>query len=113
MQCMFFMQRGVPHNEAPDSANNQPHIVMFIDSADKTYSPQYFIAIEQIMLIQCKTINHALFTLFAVHYIFNLEYNVRVKDFYRFLQEHLMEIADSSKRSVNYANICTSIESFI
>ena len=56
---------------------------------------------------------NAIFTLFAVHYVFNLEYNVRVKDFFRFVQEYLMSIADSSKKAANYVNICMGIELFL
>lgn len=65
------------------------------------FSPQYFIVIEQAVFIECKTMKNAIFTLFAVHFVFNLEYNIRVKDFYRFLQEYLMNIPEGSKRSVN------------
>ena len=103
----------MPLEEAVDTSNNQPHIIQFVDTADENFSPQYFIVIEQTLFIECKTIKNALFILFAVHYVFNLEYNVRVKDFYRFIQEYIMGIPDGSKRSVNFANICTSIESFI
>ena len=107
------MQRGTPPEEAADSTNNQPHIVQFIDTSDANFSPQYFIVIEQAVFIECKTMTNAIFTLFAVHYVFNLEYNVRVKDFFRFVQEYLMSIADSSKKAVNYVNICMGIESFL
>ena len=41
----------------------------------------YFIVIEQAVFIECKTMTNAIFTLFAVHYVFNLEYNVSVKKF--------------------------------
>ena len=32
---------------------------------------------------------------------------------FRFVQEYLMSIADSSKKAVNYVNICMGIESFL
>ena len=54
-----------------------------------------------------------IFILFAVHYVFNLEYNVRVKDFYRFLQEYLLSIPVGCKRTVNFVDICTGVKSFL
>ena len=107
------MQRGTPLEEAVDETNNQPHIIQFIDDADIDFSPQYFIVIEQATFIECKTMAIAIFILFAVHYVFNLEYNVRVKDFYRFLQEYLLSIPVGCKRTVNFVNICTGVESFL
>ena len=42
------------------------------------------------MLIECKSMKSAFFSLFAVHYIFNIEYHTRVKYFYRFVQENFL-----------------------
>ena len=106
------MQRGTPPEEAVDQSNNHRHIIQFFDSADSDFSPQYFIAVEQSLLVQCKTMKIALFSLLAVHYIFDIEYHYCVKDFYRFVQENLFEIPDTSKRSVTLSNVFTGIHSF-
>ena len=63
------------------------------------------------MLIECKSMKSAFFSLFAVHYIFNIEYHTRVKDFYRFVQEYLFDIPDRSKKSVTLTNVFTGIQS--
>ena len=111
--CFFLPQRSTPPDEAIDHANNHPCIVNFIDAADSDFTPQYFIAIEQSLLFECKNMKTAFFSLFAVHFVFNIEYHSRVRDFYRFVQENLFEIADATKKSVMYSNVCTGVQSFL
>ena len=57
---------------------------MFTDNDD--IIPTYYINIEQ-DLVECSSLTKALFCLLAVHYVFNLSYHDRVKDFFLFLQE--------------------------
>lgn len=64
--------------------NNQPFIVKLSDISDDV-SPQYFIAIEQELMIECKNLHDALFSLFAVH-VFNIEYHQRLMDFFLFIR---------------------------
>ena len=108
---IFFLlpQRSTPPSEAVDHTNNQPYILRFVDAADSDFTPQYFIVVERSLLIECKNIKTALFSLFAVHYIFNVEYHSCVQDFHRFVQEFLLEIPVSTKKT----NVCTGIQSFL
>ena len=85
---MFCMYRMVPQrSEAPDKDNNQPHIVV----VTKDEHCQYFIASEQMMMLECNNVMTALFLLLASHYVFNLSYHHKVTDFL-FLQEHVARI---------------------
>ena len=97
----FFLlsQRSKPPSEAVDHTNNQPYILQVVDAADSDFTPQYFIIVERSLLIECKNMKTALFSLFAVHYIFNIEYHPHVRDFYRFVQEFLLEIPESTKKN--------------
>ena len=105
------LQTGTPPEEATDSNNNQPHVVSIVD-ADDSVPAQYYIAIEQKIVFQCLSLCKALYFLFIVHYVFNLEYHPRVKEFYYFMQDHLFKIKEAkpSTRSANYANVCSSID---
>ena len=82
----MFLQRGTPAQEAVDTCNNHPHIVKFTNVTSDVL-PQYFVAIEQQLLIECKSIERAIFTVLAAHYAFNIEYHPMVKDVLYFLQE--------------------------
>lgn len=79
-----------------DSRNNQPHIIKFRD-ADPELRPQYFIAIEQKLVIECNSLVGAMFTLLATHYVFDLGYHTKAKDFFKFL-EHLLDIDDKTTK---------------
>lgn len=70
-----------------DKENNQPYIVVIV----KDEYSQYFIAIEQIMMLECHNFMTALFLLLASHYVFNLSYHCKAKDFL-FLQERVAGI---------------------
>ena len=113
MYHFLLPQRSTPPNEAVDGTNNQPYILQFVDAADSDFAPQYFIVIERSLLIECKNMKTAFFSLFAVHYVFNIEYHSRTRDFYRFVQESLFEVPDLTKKSVMFSNVCTGIQSFI
>ncbi len=74
--CSYHIQRGTRPGEALDQGNNQPHLVRFVGDL----SEQVFVAIEQELVLECKTFTNAIFTMLAVHFVFNLEYNHNVKD---------------------------------
>ena len=104
------MQRGTPPEEAIDAQNNQPHIVKFKD-ADPELRPQYFIAIEQKLVVECSGLVCAMYTLLITHYVFDLGYHPKAKDYYMFL-EHLLDISGTEKKSANFLSTMTGIESF-
>ena len=77
------MQRGTPVEEAIDTNNSYPHIVRFVDAAGDIL-PSHFIAVEQELVMECRSIDSALFLLIAAHFVFNMEYHPKVKDFFFF-----------------------------
>ena len=114
---VMLMQRSTPTNEAIDQKNNQPHIVMLSDDDDIT--PSFYIAVEQELVVECADLLKALFMLLAVHYVFDISYNERVKDFFLFLQEKVMNISDeaysserSGKKSACYLSTTSAIECY-
>ena len=86
-------QHGTPPVEATDQANNQPHIVVFTDD-DVVDDPmnQYFIAVEQTLLMQCSNAISAIFFLLAAHYIFNMAYHPKTNDILTFLQHKVAKL---------------------
>ena len=107
------MQRGTPHDEAVDQYNNQPHIVRFVD-ATGDIPPLYFIAMEQQLMIECRDIESTIFILLAVHFVFNMEYNPKVKDIMYFFQDKVLNCADSAfKKSSMYLCISSAIDLYL
>lgn len=96
-----FIQRGTAPSEAPDKQNNQPHIVLFQDEEDDDdLLGQYFIAIEQQLMLESSNIFAAVFHLLCTHYIFNLQYHPKGRELLTFLQEKVMHLSSTKyKRS--------------
>ena len=86
----YFMQHGTPPDEAVDD-NNQPHIVLFQDELEDSVSCQVFIAVEKELILETNSLPLAVFNLFASHYVFNLEYHVKAREFFIFLQDKVFE----------------------
>ena len=53
-------------------------------SDDDDITPSFYIAVEQELVVECAALVKALFMLLAVHYVFDISYNERVKDFFLF-----------------------------
>ena len=82
------MQSGTPPSELADKENNQPHIVV-IQQDDYD---QYFLAIEQTLMLESRDVAAALFLLLASHYVFNLSYHSKCSDLMTFVQEKIAKI---------------------
>ena len=91
------MQRGTSPSEANDKTNNQPHIVIFSDD-NEDVTKQYFIAVEQDLMMETSTSLAALFFLFAAHYVFNLSYHTKVKECMQFLQQKVFALPSPNLR---------------
>ena len=53
----------------------------------------------------------ALYSVFAVHYIFNISYQAKLSDLFLFLQEHIFKIPEEkSNKSAMFFNFCAPIE---
>lgn len=75
---------------------------------------QSFVAIEQEFVIECKSMANAIFTMLAVHFVFNLEYNHHVKDVLYYLQEKVLGFPDPSfKKSSLYLSISSAVDLYV
>ena len=98
---------GTPHNEIIGSTN-QPMIVLMYDCEDSSRN-DYFIMIEQELLLKTSHFDEAIFLLLAVHYVFDLEYDSSVYDTLLFLQEFVCKLKGGKKRSAVYSAITTRL----
>ena len=72
--------------------------------------PQFFIAVEQQLLLECKSLEKAVYVMVASHYVFNIEYRHRVKDVFIFLQEKILGFVDDTvKKSSIYLSVSSAI----
>lgn len=55
---------------------------------------QYFIAIEQTLIMQTQNLVSAIFFVVAAHYIFNMNYHPKLKDLMTFLQVKMAGLKD-------------------
>ena len=114
----FTLLGSTPTKEAIDKSNDFPHIVMFVD---EELPSSFFIAIDKQLVVQCATLQKAIFCLLIVHYVFNSSYHKRVSDLFLFLQEKVMGISSESydiegykgpAKSASYLSTTTGIESY-
>lgn len=105
-------QHGTPINEGIDDTNNQPHLIMV--HPDSELPTQIFVVVEQNILQQCKSLRMGIFVMLANHFIFNSEYNSRVKEVMYFLQEKVMLLPDlvGPRKSAMYTSISALVELF-
>ena len=77
--------------------NNQPHLVKFQDEDDSEGISQYFVAVEQKLMLECCTLSAALFFGMVAHYIFNLEYHAKARGVWLFFQEKVFQLPSKEK----------------
>ena len=94
--------------EVIDTSNNFPHIIRLIDG-DEEIADKFFVAVEQELVVKCARISTAILLLLSMHYIFNIEYNVKVHDVLTFFQEYMLGLGSESRKSAAYLNF-THIE---
>lgn len=78
-------------SEAPDKANNHPHIICFQDE-EEDLCGQYFIAVEQMLIMESSSLVTAFFFLFCAHYIFNVQYHPKASEVMTFVQEKVLAL---------------------
>lgn len=94
-----------------DKDTNQPHLLRLVDEDLPT---QYFIAIEQVIHVEISSIDKGIFLLISLHYVYDIQYHHRLRDFYLFLEDKLLRIATPScKKSANYLSVSSAIECYI
>lgn len=107
------MQHGTPTEEVIDRSNNFPYIMSFSED-DSDIPAQHFVVIEQLPLIECRGYQTAIFVLIAVHFVFNIEYHVHVKDVLYFLQDKVMGFNDPKyRKSPMYSNVSSAIMCYL
>ena len=93
MCAIYIFQRGTPPSEACEKENNQPHIFLFWDEdedEDEGMAHQYFVCVEQELMMESSNVVAAVFFCIAAHYIFNLTYHRKTGDFWPFIQEKIL-----------------------
>ena len=62
---------------SPDKQNIQPYVVLIhdLDEEESDVCGQYFIAIEQTLMLENSNIFAAIFYVIAAHYSFNVQYH--------------------------------------
>lgn len=102
------LQRGTPINELLDKATNQPHLLLL---SDEDLPPQYLIAVEQVVHTEVRDLDKAIYILLVLHYIYDIEYNPRLKDLF---EDKIIGLATpSSKKTSIYANVTSAIQCYI
>ena len=91
-----------------DDLNSFPYIVRMYDG-DPEVMTSYVVIVEQEVLAKWRDLTTALYVTFSIHYVFNISYQTRVKELFRFLQEVIMEIVDTEKKSATFSNFCCAI----
>ena len=71
-------------------------------------------AIEQLPEVEVDCIEKGMFVVLAMHYIFDMEYNPRLHDFYLFFEEKILRMPlPCCKKSATYASVTTAIECYL
>ena len=91
-----------------DKTNNFPHILRLVDS-EEDISDQFFIAVEKVVLLKCQSISTAVLLLLSVHYIFNIEYNPKIRDVLFFIQEYMLGLNNETRKSAAYLSFTSAI----
>lgn len=71
---------------------------------------QYFVLVEQCVLSQVPSLQHALFITFSAYYIFHLEYPKPVKNAMLFFQDYVLAYPDSQRRPATYLATASDIK---
>ena len=67
-----------------------------------------------LLLLECKSLKRAIFIMLASHYVFNIEYNSKVKEVFLFLEEKVFGFSNTSaKKSAIYLSVNSSIDLYL
>ena len=95
-----------PERVSRETQHNAPQIAAFV--GDETV--QYFVIIEQRVLCQVATFQHALFIAFSAFYVFHLEYPKAIRNVMFFLQDYVLQFPDSMRRPATYLAAASDIK---
>ncbi len=103
-------QRGTPPSELVCRFTNQPHLVKLVD---EDLPSQYYIAVEQSIQLEVASVMKGVLLLLSLHYVYDIKYNERIKDLYKYFECKLLNMTSSSKDTANFSSITNAIESYI
>lgn len=103
-------QRGTPPSELVCRSTNQPHLLRLVD---EDLPSQYYIAVEQSIQLEVASVMKGVLLLLALHYVYDIKYNERIKDFYKFFEVKLLHMSSSSKDSANFLSTTIAIENYV
>ena len=92
----ILLQNSTSTNEYLDELNSFPYIVRMYDGDSEVVST-YVVVVEQDTLTKCRDLTTSPYVTFSAHYIFNISYQTRLKELFRFIQEVIMETIDNEK----------------
>ena len=72
--------------------------MIFQDYDEDDLDAQYFISVEQTLILESSNIFGAVFYWIAAHYIFNVQYHPKVSSVLLFLQEKVLSLPSKSMR---------------
>ncbi len=107
---MFVFQRGTPPSELVCRFTNQSHLVRLVD---EDLPSQYYIAVEQSIQLEVASVMKGVLLLLSLHYVYDIKYNERIKDLYKYFESKLLNMTSSSKDTANFSSITNAIESYI
>ena len=96
-----------------DEDTNQPQLIAVIDEDLPT---NYSIAVEQVVHVTTDTLLKGIFLTFAIHYIYDIAYNQKLRDFYLFFETISFSSSEeclSLKPSAVFTNFMSSLECYL
>lgn len=90
---------------------------MFVDD-ELDILPRYHVAVEQVLLTECRSLIHALYCLLVMHYTFNVRYHSRAEDVFLFLFEKVLDVKEGGgqrkkKKSASYLSATSAMECYL
>ena len=90
---------------------------MFVDN-ELDILPCYHVAVEKVLLMECRSLLHALYCLLAAHYTFNMRYNSRAEDVFLFLFEKVLDVQEGvghrkKRKSASYLSATSAMECYL
>ena len=73
----------------------------------------FFLIVEQDVLCDVDDLSEAVFLWFAIHYVFNIQYNKVLNNVGLFFQDNIFECSDATKRTATYNSIVGDITQFL
>ena len=78
--------------------------------------PQYFLFVEKEVLCITPVFSQALMLWFVAHYVFNLEYCIKIKEVALFVQEFIFKLPATSgmkrQKTATYLSVTTDIQNY-